>query len=34
VPASVGVWFKRIVPSNCAAFTGNRFSFVLDGETD
>ena len=33
-PAQVGIWFQRVVPANTPAFTGNRFTFVLDGETD
>lgn len=34
IPAALGVWFKRVIPASTPAFSGNRFTFVLDGETD
>lgn len=33
-PAVSGIWFKRVVPANTAAFTGNKFVVVFDGEAD
>lgn len=33
-PSVSAVWFKRVVPANTAAFTGNKFVVVFDGEAD
>lgn len=33
-PAVSAVWFKRVVPANTSAFTGNKFVVVFDGEAD
>jgi len=32
-PSAEGVWMKEVVPASTAAYSGNKCSFTLDGET-
>jgi hypothetical protein len=33
-PQSIPLWFKRIIPAGISSFTGNKFVFVVEGESE
>lgn len=33
-PESIPLWFKRIIPAGIGSFTGNKFVFVVEGESE